>query len=63
MRAIRVRGTHRELNSWKEPLTPPSQSELCSSRPRKRGAREKNTDYSVTGWSEMSQSLPLKIEM
>ena len=34
-----VRGSLREHSLRRVPLTPPSQSELCSSRPRKRGER------------------------
>src|SRR6266700_7185384 len=57
---FRVRGILPELSSWTEPLTP-------TLSPRRRAGRggstagrgEKKVDYSVTGRSETSQSLPL----
>src|ERR1700682_103879 len=53
-RKIRVRGTLNERVRGESPSPQPSQSELCSSRPRKRGAREKKTQLRVPA----AQSAP-----
>ncbi len=64
--AIRVRGTFREqfvtVLAARAPHPDPLRASFARLDPAKGGEREK-TRYSVTGLSEMSQSLPLNTEM